>query len=255
MSVKTDWRSRLSEWKTRLTDWKLLMQKGLPLALVLVFASATIFTVLGAQDTKLEYNSIEEAKNDLQANKQELAAALAETQRLADQLAALNTDMQTLLEKAQEEEELVSDKIEELQNAYTLAEDREQQQWVKPMQYKTCTSKFGYRDHPVAGEAKFHYGVDLAADLGTPIVASRSGTVTVATYEDSAGYYVVIDHLDGYTSRYMHMQKFIVTEGQFVVAGQIIGYCGSSGVSTGSHLHFGIYHNGEAVNPADYITM
>lgn len=255
MNVKTDWRSRVSEWKTRLTDWKLLMQKGLPIALVLVFASATVFTVLGARDTKLEYDSIEQAKKDLQANRLELEAALAETQRLTSQLTALNVDMQTLLDKAQTEEKLVSDKIEELQNTYNQVENREQQQWVKPMQYKTCTSKFGYRDHPVAGEAKFHYGVDLAADAGTPIVASRSGTITVATYEDSAGYYVVIDHLDGYTSRYMHMQKFIVTEGQFVVAGQIIGYCGSSGVSTGAHLHFGIYHNGEPVNPADYITM
>ena len=255
MNVKTDWKNRVSEWKTHLTDWRMLIQKGLPLALALVFTSATIFTVLGAQDTKLEYNSIEQAKSDLQTNRQELAEALAETQRLTNQLNALNTNMQTLLEKAQQEEELVSDKIEELQNAYTLAEDREQQQWLKPMQYKVCTSPFGYRDHPVAGEAKFHYGVDLAADAGTPIVASRSGTVTVATYESSAGYYVVIDHLDSYTSRYMHMQKFIVTEGQFVVAGQIIGYCGSSGVSTGAHLHFGIYHNGEPVNPADYISM
>lgn len=255
MSVKTDWRDRVSEWKAHLTDWRMLIQKGLPLALALVFTSATILTVLGARDVKLEYTSIEQAKNDLQTNRQELATALAETQRLTNQLNTLNTDMQTLLEKAQQEEELVSNKIEELENAYTQVENREQQQWLKPMQYKVCTSPFGYRDHPVAGEAKFHYGVDLAADAGTPIVASRSGTVTVATYEDNAGYYVVIDHLDNYTSRYMHMQKFIVTEGQFVVAGQIIGYCGSSGVSTGAHLHFGIYHNGEPVNPADYITM
>ncbi len=255
MNAKTDWRSRMSEWKTGLTDWKAFLQKGLPFVMALVFTSATIFTVLGANDTKIEYNSVEQAKNDLQANKQELAAALAETQRLTEQLTALNTNMQSLLEKAKEEETLVSDKIQELENAYTAAENREQQQWLLPMQYKACTSRFGGREHPVEGGAKFHYGVDLAADAGTPIVASRSGTVSTAIYDNSAGYYVIIDHLDGYTSRYMHMSKFIVAEGQFVVAGQIIGYCGSTGVSTGNHLHFGIYKDGKAVNPADYIPM
>ena len=64
----------------------------------------------------------------------------------------------------------------------------------------------------------------------------------------AAGYYVVIDHLDGYKSVYMHMDKYIVTVGQFVLAGQVIGYCGSSGASTGNHLHFGIYNNGQTVN-------
>ena len=77
----------------------------------------------------------------------------------------------------------------------------------------------------------------------------------MATYDDSSGYYVVIDHLDGYRSVYMHMDKYIVGAGQFVVAGQLIGYCGNTGVSTGDHLHFGIYHNGQTVNPADYIDM
>ncbi len=255
MNVKTDWRSRVSGWKTHLTDWKRLARKSLPFVMALVFTSVTVFTVLGAEDTKLEYNSIEAAKSDLQANKQELAETLAETQRLTSQLEALNANMLTLLEQAQQEGELVSDKIQELEDAYTLAENREQQQWLLPMQYRMCTSPFGNREHPVEGEEKFHKGVDLAADEGTPIVASRSGTVLKATTEETAGEYVTIDHLDGYKSCYMHMSKFIVTEGQFVVAGQIIGYCGATGVSTGSHLHFGIYLNGEAVDPADYITM
>ena len=73
--------------------------------------------------------------------------------------------------------------------------------------------------------------------------------------EDNEGYYVNIDHLDGYVSRYMHMDKYIVTQGQFVVAGQIIGYCGDSGIATGVHLHFGIYKDGKAVNPAYYMDI
>lgn len=243
-------------------DWQQLIQKGMPYVLAAVLASATVFTVLGVQSTNVEYMNIqqtkaemEEEKLTLEANQRELQTALAESKNLMSQLAALNTDMQSLLEKAQLEEKEVADKIAELQTAVGTAEDRQQQKWVLPIQYKVCSSPFGYREHPVAGEAKFHYGVDLAADMGTPIVASRSGTVSSATFENVAGNYVVIDHLDGYTSRYMHMDKYIVTPGQFVMAGQIIGYCGSTGVSTGPHLHFGIYHNDKAVNPALYIDM
>jgi len=243
-------------------DWQQLIQKGLPYVLAAVLASATVFTVLGVQSTNVEYLDIQQTKAEmeaekltLEANQRELQTALAETQNLISQLATLNADMQGLLEKAKLEEKEVADRIAALQIAVDTAEERQRQKWVLPIQYKVFSSPFGYREHPVAGEGQFHYGVDLAADLGTPIVASRSGTVTSATFENVAGNYVVIDHLDGYTSRYMHMDKYIVTPGQFVMAGQIIGYCGSTGVSTGSHLHFGIYHNDKAVNPALYIDL
>ena len=98
--------------------------------------------------------------------------------------------------------------------------------------------------------------MDLSAPQGTPIYASRGGQVTTAAYEaGGAGYWVSINHLDGYATRYMHMTHFIVSPGQYVAAGQIIGYCGSTGGSTGPHLHFGVYYNGSAVNPANYINI
>ena len=100
-----------------------------------------------------------------------------------------------------------------------------------------------------------HKGVDLAAPLNTPIYATRSGTVITASYNSSSGYYVVIDHGDGYRSTYMHMTYYIVSAGQYVSQGQTIGYCGSTGVSTGSHLHFGISQNGTYQNPSDYIPI
>jgi len=262
MNLKTDWQKRVSDWKTRLPDWKKLIIKGLPGILAVVFASATFLTVLGVHSTNAEYMTVQDSKaqmeakmQDLEASQKELEEALAQTKNLTGQLVALNADLNLLLEKAELEESEVSDKIQQLEAAFDTVLEQERQRWVLPMQYKVCTSRFGYRDHPVAGEAKFHYGVDLGADLGTPIVASRSGTVITAEYENVAGNHVTIDHLDGYTSRYMHMDSYIVSEGQFVMAGQIIGYCGSTGVSTGAHLHFGIYHNDKPVNPANYIDI
>lgn len=125
--------------------------------------------------------------------------------------------------------------------------------WLVPCDYVYVSSSFGWRVHPVHGDRRFHAGVDLAVGH-TPIYATRSGVVTTATYSSSAGYYVVINHTDGFTSTYMHMCKFpSVKAGDFVTAGQVIGCVGTTGTSTGLHLHFGISYNGVAVNPMDYI--
>jgi murein DD-endopeptidase MepM/ murein hydrolase activator NlpD len=86
-------------------------------------------------------------------------------------------------------------------------------------------------------------------------VASRSGKVTQASYDSSSGYHVYVNHGDGFVTRYLHMTHYIVSPGQYVNAGQVIGYCGSTGASTGPHLHFSVYYNGQAVNPANYINI
>ena len=126
--------------------------------------------------------------------------------------------------------------------------------WVCPVPYYTLTSPFGMRVHPISGKWKMHNGVDLAAAQGTPIYAAKSGKVTVTSYQaGGAGYYVSINHGDGFSSVYMHMTHYIVSPGQYVNAGQVIGYVGSTGGSTGPHLHFGISYNGTYVNPMNYI--
>ena len=117
------------------------------------------------------------------------------------------------------------------------------------------SSPFGNRDAPTAGASTNHQGIDLSAPEGTPIYASRTGVVTAATFGKSAGYYVSINHGDGFSSIYMHMTRYVVSKGQAVSAGQVIGYVGSTGVSTGPHLHFGISYNGTYVNPANYIAF
>lgn len=126
--------------------------------------------------------------------------------------------------------------------------------WVSPVRNYTLTSPFGMRVHPISKKWKMHDGVDMAAPKGTPIYAAKSGKVTTTSYQaGGAGYYVSINHGDGFSSIYMHMTHYIVSKGQYVTAGQVIGYVGSTGGSTGNHLHFGISYKGKYVNPMNYV--
>ena len=121
------------------------------------------------------------------------------------------------------------------------------------MPYYTLTSPFGMRNHPILGYPRMHEGVDLACAAGTPIYAAKDGVVSIATYSDSAGNYVRLDHDGGYSSVYMHMTRYVVSPGQYVAQGTVIGYVGNTGLSKGNHLHFGIALNGTYVNPMEYI--
>lgn len=127
--------------------------------------------------------------------------------------------------------------------------------WIRPCSYVMMTSPFGYRTPPTGGASSYHQGVDLAGPAGTPIYAARSGRVTIAGWGNAAGYYVTINHLDGFSSIYMHLSSYCVSSGATVSQGQLIGYMGNTGVSTGSHLHFGIAYNGAYVNPASYVNL
>lgn len=134
-------------------------------------------------------------------------------------------------------------------------EEKPADPWRVPCSYTKLTSPFGERESPTEGASTNHQGVDLAGPEGTPIYASRGGTVTIARFSNSAGYYVTINHGDGYSSVYMHMTRYVVSKGDTVKGGQLIGYMGSTGISTGSHLHFSILYNGVYVNPANYVYL
>jgi murein DD-endopeptidase MepM/ murein hydrolase activator NlpD len=111
------------------------------------------------------------------------------------------------------------------------------------------TSKFGERFHPILGYERFHAGVDLGAAAGTPIVAAADGRVVSSGWRGGYGRAVAIAHSGGLETRYGHMSRIAAYPGELVRRGQVIGYVGSSGLSTGPHLHFEVTKNGRPVNP------
>jgi murein DD-endopeptidase MepM/ murein hydrolase activator NlpD len=111
------------------------------------------------------------------------------------------------------------------------------------------TSLYGYRPSPFTGVRQFHSGLDIGVAYGTPIKAAMAGRVSAVGYDDATGNYVVITHSSGYRTLYGHMSKFRTQTGAYVHAGDIIGEVGSTGQSTGPHVHFTVYKNGRTVNP------
>ena len=123
-----------------------------------------------------------------------------------------------------------------------------------PVQGVTYTSGFGVRSDPFKGRAAMHPGIDLAGPLGTPIYATADGTVDRAEW-NSGGYgnLVEIDHGHGIQTRYGHLTRYIVSSGEHVKRGQLIAYMGSTGRSTGSHLHYEVRLEGRPVNPIPFM--
>jgi murein DD-endopeptidase MepM/ murein hydrolase activator NlpD len=122
-----------------------------------------------------------------------------------------------------------------------------------PLEGFTLTSGYGMRDHPVLRQRRRHKGVDMAAATGTPIYATADGEVEMAQRFSSYGKYVQIDHGGDFETRYAHLSRIAVSAGERVRKGDLIGYVGSTGRSTGPHLHYEIRVAGEAVNPVPYM--
>lgn len=236
------------------------------------------------ESLETEKGALEEAKAELLDTQIQLEEKRLQADELLSQLVAKGLEFEELMEESEAEQAELSKQIANKKDEYDKAKYQEWLatsvpptnrpsspstlpggntasnnvggiSWKVPISYTAFTSPFGQRVHPIYGSTRFHYGVDLAAPRGTPIYATRSGTVSTASYNGSAGYYVQINHGDGYRSIYMHMTHYVVSAGQNVSQGQVIGYCGSTGASTGPHLHFGISYNGSYVNPANYIRI
>lgn len=118
-----------------------------------------------------------------------------------------------------------------------------------PLRNARLTSEFGLRQHPILGGLRVHSGVDLAAPMATPIRATGDGIVTRAAWTGGYGLLVSIKHSDGVTTRYGHMSRLAVEPGQRVARDSVIGYVGSTGRSTGPHLHYEVLVKGRAVDP------
>ena len=197
---------------------------------------------------------LEEKRTESDDMLRELEKKSEEYQRLMDESEALQDEL--MQEIAAKEKDLKQAKYDEYLAKLALQGENppSNASWTTPVSGYTITSPFGMRTHPILGTQRMHNGIDMACNQGTPIYATRAGTVTVASYQaGGAGYYVSINHLDGFSSIYMHMTNYVVSAGQSVSQGQLIGYVGSTGLSTGPHLHFGISYAGTYVNPLAYI--
>ena len=197
---------------------------------------------------------MEERRTESDEILRELAKKQDEFQLMLDESESKQDDL--MRDIAAKEKELKEAKYEEKLAALAAAggAPASDATWRTPVSGYTLTSPFGMRKHPVLGVTRMHNGIDMACAQGTPIYATRAGRVTTASYQaGGAGYYVSINHLDGFSSIYMHMTHFVVSAGQSVSQGQLIGYVGSTGISTGPHLHFGISYAGSYVNPLAYI--
>lgn len=124
--------------------------------------------------------------------------------------------------------------------------------WPAPS-YTRISDEYGNRMHPTLNVMKFHNGIDMAAPGGSPILAAYDGTVVAAAYSSSMGNYIMIDHGDGLYTIYMHASALYVSKGAEVSKGAKIAAVGSTGRSTGNHLHFGVRLNGSYVNPRNYL--
>ncbi|RPF51148.1 M23 family metallopeptidase [Aquisalibacillus elongatus] len=124
-----------------------------------------------------------------------------------------------------------------------------------PADTERITSEFGHRDDPFARTKAFHGGLDLAGPWGTEIYSTAEGTVELAGRDGSYGLSVVVNHGNGYKTQYAHLSQVMVEKGDQVEQGDLIGGMGSTGRSTGVHLHYEIYHNGERIDPYPYMTF
>ena len=124
---------------------------------------------------------------------------------------------------------------------------------IRPVQGGWVSSEYGNRWHPILQYYRFHSGIDIAVDSGVPIKAAEDGTVIVAARDSGYGYYVVIDHGGGISTLYAHCSKLLVSKGDVVTRGQTIALVGSTGVSTGPHLHFEVRINGATDDPRKWV--
>ncbi len=224
-------------------------------------------TLINQQKTQLE-----EQKNEVALIREQLLSQKADYQAQAQSqselVQRLNSD-RLALEAAQNQLERDSQNLETLiQQKVAEARAREEAQakannrknvfiggtglFALPSNARTSSS-FGWRVHPILGYRRFHAGLDFAASYGSTIRAADSGMVIFAGWYGGYGKTVIIDHGRGITTLYGHSSELYVTEGQTVQRGQAIASVGSTGLSTGPHLHFEVRRNGTPVNPADYL--
>lgn len=212
-----------------------------------------------------EKNDLKMKKSDLEVKEKELEQIQANQESAKKMLDSQKEEKQKILSSVSKERKAYESAIAELEKASAQLEAMIRQQsgggtavgtgvltWPTPG-FKTITSPYGMRWHPILGQRRMHTGVDIGASMSASIVAADSGTVIFAGWMSANGNTTVIDHGGGISTVYAHQSKFLVKKGDVVGKGQEIGKVGSTGWSTGPHLHFEVRKNGTHTDPMAYI--
>lgn len=216
------------------------------------------------QELAAEKLELEEAKEALADAQAELADQRAEADQLMADLMADHERYAAAEQEYEQQEEALLAQIATAQAEYEEAVAAEEAAaaaynstsnsgFCWPINAYCVTCPFGPRNDPLTGEYNNHSGIDIGADYGDPIRACASGTVTTATYSSIFGNYVVIAHGNGFSTLYGHMTYSTVSAGESVSGGEVIGYAGSTGHSSGPHLHLTMYYYGSLVDPLSYL--
>jgi len=235
------------------------------------FERLELMSTISKKDKEI-IESIKQAKRDIAfkrqlaiGQKEQVQAKADETLKTINNLTASRAsldnqikEINARLKKIEEEEDkLISqsnalvNQIKNLQKSGAYAGGS--MTWPCPSS-KTISSYYGNRLHPILKKYKMHTGIDISAKQGASIVAANKGTVIMAGWQSGYGYTVVVDHGGGITTLYAHCSKILVSVGQNVKAGETIAKVGSTGMSTGPHLHFEVRKNGATTNPLNYVS-
>ncbi|OQA21455.1 MAG: Murein DD-endopeptidase MepM [Actinobacteria bacterium ADurb.Bin346] len=236
------------------------------------FSTLKLMSLVASQDSKIisevqgikertvtARDDIEQLKSQERTQKRNLETLVSDAEKKKREIEGIYNEKKSLLSKARANKEALIKMEQKL-----AAKEAEITKKLEALRYGNApgrlaypvrgilTSGFGNRISPITGVLQFHSGVDIGADPGTPVIAAASGQVLNAEYMGGYGYTVIIYHGGGFSTLYGHLSGFAVGAGQNVKQGQIIGYVGSTGFSTGPHLHFEVRVNGITRNPYSY---
>lgn len=183
--------------------------------------------------------------------KQEVAGLEKAQRAIYEQAIEERTRVQREMDELEETSRYIAQMIRRLEGGGSSGVGTGAMQW--PYEGGTITSYYGWRIHPIFGTSKYHSGMDIAADYGDPVMAADSGTVIYSGWMSGYGYTIILDHGGGLTTLYAHNQSLAVTEGTAVFRGQTVAFVGSTGYSTGPHVHFEVRVNGELADPLNYL--
>ena len=211
-----------------------------------------------------EAEDLQDIADQKQKQLDELADKIGKTQQTLKDVSTKLSSWEKKEDQLQKESESLNDKIKKLQKQYAaqnMYKGPANGKFRWPVNWPNITSPYGWRIHPVYNTKKFHSGIDIGGSYGTAIMAAGAGVVIYTakpvqgqnTGGSGYGNYCIIDHGGGYTTLYGHMRSVYVKTGQKVKSGQKIGEMGSTGTSTGAHLHFEVRKNGSPVNPERYL--